>query len=178
MGRINNLYMCGILPRIYTSKSYYLWRPMSKANINIKNKKARFEYTILDVYEAGLKLVGTEIKSIREGKVSLVESYCYFRGDELYVKSMHIAEYAFGSYNNHDPLRERKLLLHKKELAKLQTNLQRGGNNTIIPLRLYINDKGIAKLEIALATGKKLYDKRNSIKDKDLKREHDRGLKI
>lgn len=151
---------------------------MSKDNINIKNKKARYEYTILDKYEAGIQLLGTEIKSIRDGKASLVESYCYFKGDELYVKSMHIAEYSHGSDNNHEPLRERKLLLHKRELKKLQDNLTKGGNNTIVPLRLYLNERGIAKLEIALATGKKLYDKRASIKDKDMKREHDRRLKI
>ncbi len=151
---------------------------MSKTNINIKNKKARFEYTIIDVYEAGIKLVGTEIKSIRDGKASLVESYCYFVNEELYVRGLHIAEYSHGNINNHEPLRERKLLLHKRELKKLEGNLSKGGNNTIIPLRLFLNDKGIAKLEIGLATGKKLYDKRNSIKDKDLKREHDRKLKF
>lgn len=151
---------------------------MPKDFINIKNRKAKFEYHILDKFEAGIKLLGTEIKSIREGKASLQESYCYFKGEELYVKSMHVAEYSHGSDQNHEPLRERKLLLHKRELKKLQDNLNKGGNNTIIPLRLYINDKGLAKLEIALATGKKLYDKRASIKDKDMKREHDRRLKI
>lgn len=151
---------------------------MSKDNINIKNRKAKFEYHLIDKYEAGIKLLGTEIKSIRDGKASLQESYCYFKDKDLYIKNMHIAEYSHGSDQNHEPLRERKLLLHKRELKKLEENLTKGGNNTIIPLRLYLNDKGIAKLEIALATGKKLYDKRASIKDKDMKREHDRRLKI
>ena len=151
---------------------------MSKDHINIKNKKARYEYAIIDTYEAGIKLLGTEIKSIRDGKASLQEAYCYFRDEALYIKNMHIAEYSHGSDQNHDPLRERKLLLHKRELRKLEENLTKGGNNTIVPLRLYINDRGLAKMEIALATGKKLYDKRASIKDKDMKREHDRRLKI
>ncbi len=150
---------------------------MSKDFINIKNRKAKFEYHILDKFEAGIQLLGTEIKSIREGKASLVESYCYFKGQELFIKNMNIAEYSHGNINNHEPLRERKLLLHKRELSKLKDNLEKGGNNTIIPLRLYINDKGIAKMEIALATGKKLYDKRESIKEKDIKREMDRRMK-
>lgn len=151
---------------------------MSKGNINIQNRKARFEYHILDKFEVGIKLLGTEIKSIREGKASLVESYCYFQGNELFIKNMHIAEYSHGNINNHEPLRERKLLLHKKEIEKLQKNLEKGGNNTIIPLRLFVNDRGFAKLEIALATGKKLYDKRDSLKEKDVKREMDRRLKL
>lgn len=151
---------------------------MSKQNINIKNKKARFEYHIEEKYEAGIKLLGTEIKSIRDGKASLVESYCYFNDGELYIKNMHIAEYSHGNINNHEPLRERKLLLHKRELEKLQKNMEKGGNSTIVPLRLFLNDRGFAKVEIALATGKKLYDKRNSIKEKDIKREMDRKLKI
>ena len=151
---------------------------MSQNTINIKNRKARFEYHLLDTYEAGIMLLGTEIKSIREGKASLAESYCYFRGEELYIKNMHIAEYSHGNIQNHDPLRERKLLLHKRELQKLQQNLEKGGNNTIVPLRLFINDQGFAKMEIALATGKKLYDKRASIKDKDIKRDMDRNLKL
>lgn len=148
---------------------------MAKDHINIKNRKARFQYHILDKFEAGIKLQGTEIKSIREGKVSLPESYCYFKGGELFIKNMTIAEYTHGSYLNHEPQRERKLLLHKRELAKLEHSLEKGGNNTIIPLRLYINDRGLAKMEIALATGKKLYDKRQSIKEKDIKRDMERG---
>jgi SsrA-binding protein len=147
---------------------------MSQQQINIKNRKASYQYHLLDTYEAGIKLLGTEIKSIREGKASLAESYCYFKDEELYVKNMHIGEYSHGNIQNHDPLRERKLLLHRRELKKLKENLEKGGNNTIIPLNLFINDNGLAKLRIALATGKKLYDKRDSLKQKDLKREMDR----
>lgn len=147
---------------------------MSQQEINIKNRKASYQYHLLDTYEAGIQLLGTEIKSIREGKASLAESYCYFNDEALYVKNMHIGEYSHGNIQNHDPLRERKLLLHKRELKKLKENLEKGGNNTIIPLNLFINDNGLAKLRIALATGKKLYDKRDSLKQKDLKREMDR----
>jgi len=151
---------------------------MAKDHINIVNRKARFQYNIIDKYEAGIKLQGTEIKSVREGKVSLPESYCYFKDGELFIKNMTIAEYSHGSYLNHDPQRERKLLLHKRELEKLEASLEKGGNNTIVPLRMYINDRGLAKMQIALATGKKLYDKRQSIKDKDMKREMDRKTKF
>jgi len=143
--------------------------------INIKNRKAFFEYHILDRYEAGIKLLGTEIKAIREGKASLGEAYCYFNQGALYLKNMNIAEYSMGNINNHEPLRERLLLLHKKELQKLFAEVQKG-NNTIIPLRLYLNDRGLAKLEIALAQGKKLHDKRNSIKERDLDRDMKRHL--
>lgn len=149
---------------------------MFKDNINIKNKKARFQYEIHDKYTAGIQLLGTEIKSLRDGKASLVESYCYFNKEELYVRNMHIAEYSHGNINNHDPLRERKLLLHRKELDKLSSKVEKG-NNTIVPIRLFINESGFAKMEIALATGKKLYDKRDSLKEKDLKREMDRKAK-
>ena len=139
--------------------------------VNIKNRKASFEYQFVDTYKAGIMLKGTEIKSIREGKVSLQEAYCYFNDqEELFVKSMNISEYAQGTYANHDPLRERKLLLSKKELAKLKTNSNEKGL-TIIPIRLFINDRGLAKVEIALAKGKKIHDKRDSIKEKDVKRE-------
>lgn len=140
--------------------------------VNIKNRKASFEFEFIDTYKAGIMLRGTEIKSIREGKVSLQEAYCYFKSDGLYVKSMNISEYAQGTYANHDPLRERKLLLNKSELEKLATKQEKG--LTIIPIRLYITDKGLAKLEIALAKGKKVHDKRDSIKAKDMKRELDR----
>lgn len=150
---------------------------MAQQNINIKNRKARFQYEILDKYEAGMKLLGTEIKSIRDGKASLAESYCYFKDGELYVKNMHIAEYSHGNIQNHDPLRERKLLLHKRELEKLLSKMEKGGNSTIVPLRVFINEKGFAKMEIALATGKKLHDKRDSIKEKDMKRDMDRRMK-
>jgi SsrA-binding protein len=151
---------------------------MSKDHINIKNKKARFQYEILDKEVAGIMLLGTEIKSIREGKVSLAESYCYFTpNQEIFIKNMHIGEYSHGNINNHEPLRERKLLMKKKEITKLQEKVEKGGNMTIVPLRLFVNDKGFAKLEIALATGKKLHDKRNTIKDRDIKRDLDRQLK-
>lgn len=142
--------------------------------INIQNKKARFQYEILDKYTAGIVLTGTEIKSIRSSKASIAESFCEFndRG-ELFVINATIEEYAFGNYYNHRPKAERKLLLNKRELKKLQKDSQNKGL-TIIPLRLFINDKGYAKLEIALAKGKKLYDKRETIKDRDNKRQLDR----
>lgn len=150
---------------------------MAKDQVNIKNRKARFHYEVLETYEAGIKLVGTEIKSIRQGKASLPESYAYFREDgNLYVKQMHIAEYDHGNIQNHEPRRERLLLLHKRELRKLQDAVEKG-NRTIVPLNLYVNDKGLAKMKIALAQGKKTYDKRQSLKEKDIKREVDRALK-
>ncbi|TAN12504.1 MAG: SsrA-binding protein SmpB [Chitinophagaceae bacterium] len=139
----------------------------------IKNRSAYFEYHIESKYVAGMVLTGTEIKSLREGKASFNDAYCYFSSsEELFIKSLHIAEYSHGTSSNHDPLRERKLLLQKKELRKLQSKLKERGF-TIIPLRLFINDKGLAKIEIGLAKGKKLYDKRESIK----KRETDREIK-
>ncbi|MEM9672212.1 MAG: SsrA-binding protein SmpB [Bacteroidota bacterium] len=143
------------------------------SQISIKNRKARFEYHFLDTYTAGLKLMGTEIKSIREGKVNLQEAYCYFNNQELFVKQMHISPYSQGTHYNHEPTRERKLLLKKKELAKLESKMNEKGL-TIIPIRLFINSRGLAKLDIALARGKKLYDKRDGIKQKDAKRELDR----
>lgn len=139
-------------------------------NINIRNKKASFEYHFLETHIAGISLTGTEIKSIRLSKASLQEAYCYFNDGELYVKSMHISSYEQGTHYNHDPLRDRKLLLKKRELKKLEESLKDKGL-TIIPTRLFINDRGLAKLEIALAKGKKLYDKREDIKEKDVKRE-------
>jgi SsrA-binding protein len=142
--------------------------------IRIKNKKAYFEYFIEDKIVAGIQLQGTEIKSIRAGKVSLAESYCSFKKHELFVYSMHIAEYTYGTYNNHEPKRTRKLLLKKKELKKLLTKVKEKGF-TIIPTALFINAKGLAKLEIGLAKGKKLYDKRESLKTKDTQRELDRS---
>lgn len=143
-------------------------------NINIKNKKARFEYEILDKFIAGIVLTGTEIKSIRHSKASIAESFCEFneRG-ELFVINMTIEEYLYGTYYNHKPKAERKLLLNSRELKKLQKDINTKGY-TIVPLRLFINDKGLAKLEIALAKGKKLYDKRETIKDRDNKRQLDR----
>ncbi|MCK0109206.1 SsrA-binding protein SmpB [Flavobacteriaceae bacterium S0825] len=143
-------------------------------HINIQNKKARFEYEILDKYTAGIVLTGTEIKSIRNSKASIAESFCEFndRG-ELFVVNMTIEEYAYGNYINHRPKETRKLLLNKRELKKLEKEVKNVGL-TIIPLRLFINDKGFAKLEIGLAKGKKLYDKRDTIKDRDNKRNLDR----
>lgn len=139
-------------------------------NINIKNKRASFEYEFLERYTAGIVLKGTEIKSIREGKVNLGDAYCYFNGEELYVKQMTISAYKQGTHYNHEPTRERKLLLSKKELKKLHGKSQDEGI-TIVPVRLFINERGFAKLEIALARGKKLHDKRESIKERDVKRE-------
>lgn len=148
--------------------------PKAKSKVEIKNKRAGFDYEFLDTYTAGIVLTGTEIKSIRAGKASLVDSYCYFAGNELYVKNMHIADYWWGSFNNHDPRRDRKLLLTKKELRKLQRATKEKGL-TIIATRLFIAENGYAKLNIALAKGKKEYDKRNSIKEKDIRRDMDRA---
>jgi SsrA-binding protein len=143
-------------------------------NINIQNKKARFEYEIIDKYTAGIVLTGTEIKSIRQSKASIAESFCEFNDDgELFAINMSIEEYAYGNYSNHRPKAERKLLLNKRELRKLEKEVKNTGL-TIVPLRLFVNEKGFAKLEIALAKGKKLYDKRESIKDRDNKRDLDR----
>lgn len=142
--------------------------------IQIKNKKAGFEYFLIERFTAGIVLTGTEIKSIRAGKASINEAYCAFTANELYVRNMHIAEYEYGTYNNHEPKRERKLLLTARELRKLLTKLNEKGL-TLIPTFLFINDKGLAKLEIALAKGKKLHDKRETIKQKDIQREFDRA---
>lgn len=144
--------------------------------VNIKNKRATFEYHILDRYTAGLKLLGTEIKSIRQGKVNINDSFCSFLHDGLYIRNMHIAEYSFGSFYNHEAKRDRKLLLTNKELKKLKSKTDEKGF-TIIPLRLFINDRGLAKIEIALAQGKKDFDKREAIKERDTKRELQRVLK-
>lgn len=141
-----------------------------KDKINIKNRKASFEYQFIDKYVAGLVLKGTEIKSIRLGKVNLQDSYCTFFKDELFVKEMHIAPYEQARSYNHEAKRDRKLLLNKRELNKLNTKHKEKGL-TIIPTRIFINDKGLAKLEIALAKGKKVYDKRENIKQRDLKRD-------
>lgn len=142
-------------------------------NIRIKNRKAYHEFFLLEKFVAGIQLTGTEIKSIRTGKVSLAEGYCAFKGDELFVINIHIAEYKFGTHYNHEPKRDRKLLLTKRELKKLATKTREKGF-TIIPTLLFINEKGLAKLEIGLAKGKKLYDKRESLKTKDSKRDLDR----
>ncbi len=147
-----------------------------KSDINIKNKRAYFDYEILDRYIAGIQLFGTEIKSIRESKASLVDSYCVFINNELWTKNMHIAEYRFGSYNNHIPKRDRKLLLQKKELAKLRRMTLESGK-TIIPLRLFISENGLAKLEIGLCQGKHSYDKRDSLQKKDAQRAIEQAVK-
>lgn len=149
---------------------------MKLAPVNIKNKRASFDYEFIDTYTAGIVLTGTEIKSIRLGKAGLVDTFCFFSRGELWVKNMHIAEYFYGSYNNHTARRDRKLLLSKKELAKLERAIKETGL-TIVPTRLFINEKGLAKLVIALAKGKKQYDKRESLKEKDDKREMDRMFK-
>ena len=138
--------------------------------VNIRNKRASYEYEFLDKYVAGIMLKGTEIKSIREGKVNLQDGYCYFNGEEIFVKNIHISHYEQGSHFNHEPTRERKLLLNKREIRKLKQKSAEKGL-TIIPVRLFTNDRGLAKLEIALARGKKIHDKRQSIKEKDLQRE-------
>lgn len=139
-------------------------------NINIKNKRARFDYEILDTYTAGIVLGGTEIKSIRLGKANISQSFCEFNDKgELFVINMQVDEYSHGSYYNHKPKAERKLLLNKRELKKLRKEVTTTGL-TIIPLNLFINDRGLAKMNIALAKGKKLYDKRETIKDRDSKR--------
>ena len=144
-----------------------------QSDINIKNRRATFDYIISDTYTAGIVLTGTEIKSIRQAKASLVDTYCTFINEELWVKNMHVAEYFYGSYNNHSARRDRKLLLEKKELRKLKQAVKNPGF-TIVPTRLFINEKGLAKLAIALARGKHEYDKRESIKERDDKREMDR----
>lgn len=146
------------------------------SDINIKNRRATFDYDFIDQYTAGIVLTGTEIKSIRLGKASLVDTFCYFSRNELWVKNMNVSEYFYGSYNNHVSRRDRKLLLQKKELMKLQRQVKESGF-TIVPVKLYINNHGLAKLVIALAKGKKLYDKREAIKERDDKRYMDRFLK-
>lgn len=147
-----------------------------KSDITIKNKRATFDYEILDRFTAGIQLFGTEIKSIRDGKASLTETYCTFLGDELWVKNMNISTYFFGTYNNHEPRRDRKLLLTRRELSKLLRATKESGL-TIIPIKMFLNEKGFAKLDIGLARGKKTYDKRETLKEKDDKREMDRAFK-
>jgi len=143
-------------------------------DINIKNRKASYEFAFIDKYVAGIVLKGTEIKSIKEGKASLQEAYCHIFREEMYIKGMHIAEFNEGTFNNHEPVRERKLLLEKKEIQKIDSKFKEKGLS-IVPLRLFVNKRGFAKIEIALAKGKKIYDKRDSIKERDVKREIDRN---
>ncbi len=142
-------------------------------NVNIVNRKARFEYEFLEKFIAGLVLKGTEIKSIRESKASLQHAYCLIKDNEIFVRDLHISPYSQAAHYNHDPVRERKLLLSKREIRKLSVKSKEKGL-TIIPTRLFINDRGYAKLEIALAKGKKIHDKRRDIKERDQKRELDR----
>ncbi len=139
-------------------------------NITVKNKKASYEYTFLENYEAGIILQGTEIKSIREGKVSLQEAYCFIEEEEVFIKGMNISPYSQASFKNHEPTRVRKLLLSRREIDKIASKKDEKGL-TLVPVKLYVTARGFAKIEIALAKGKKLYDKRESIKEKDQKRE-------
>jgi len=141
--------------------------------VDIKNRKASFEYFFLEEFTAGMALTGTEIKSIRQGKVNFQDAYCLFMDGELYIRSLHISPYTEGTHYNHDPMRDRKLLITKRERKKMTENLKDQGL-TIIPVRLFTSERGFAKLHIALAKGKKLYDKRDSIKERDVKRETDR----
>jgi SsrA-binding protein len=144
--------------------------------MEIKNRSAYYEYFIDAKYEAGMMLLGTEVKSLRAGKASFNDSYCQIHQGEMFVKSLHIAEYTHGTVNNHDPVRDRKLLLHKKEIRKIESKLKEKGY-TLIPLRMFMNSKNFVKMEIGLAKGKKLHDKRESIKQKDVAREIKRFLK-
>jgi SsrA-binding protein len=146
------------------------------SDINIKNKKATFEYHILEDFTAGIKLLGTEIKSIREGKANISDAFCTFINGELYVRNLHISEYSHGSFYNHEAKRDRKLLLTKKEIKKLLVKSEDKGL-TIIPLKIFISDRGFAKMNIALAQGKKAFDKRESMKERDVKREMDAAMK-
>ncbi|PWU02890.1 MAG: SsrA-binding protein [Bacteroidetes bacterium] len=143
--------------------------------MEIRNKSAYFEYHIEDKFDAGLVLQGTEVKSLREGKASFNDSYCYFNNGELWIKSLYIAEYSHGTFNNHDPVRERKLLLSKRELKKLDGKVKEKGFS-IVPLRIFFNEKGLAKMEIGFGKGKKLHDKRETIKlretDREIKRKY------
>ena len=147
-----------------------------KSPVNIRNKKASFEYFFVDIYTAGIVLTGTEIKSIRQGKASLSDSYCYIHNGEIWIKGMNISPYFFGSYNNHEAKRDRKLLLTKREIHKLQEATKQVGF-TIVPILVFIDEKGRAKVDIALAKGKKEYDKRQTLKEREDRREMDRAIK-
>lgn len=149
---------------------------MAEAKINIRNKRATFDYEILETFMAGIVLTGTEIKSLRASRASLVDCFCYLNRGELFVRGINISEYEWGTYNNHSPKRDRKLLLQKKELRKIERMMQDKGL-TIVGIKLFINGKGLAKLDIGVAKGRKNYDKREYIKEKDSKREMDRAMK-
>lgn len=148
-----------------------------KNDVQIKNKRAYFDYHVIEVFNAGIALLGTEIKAIRQGKANMSDAFCMFIGDVLYVRNLHISEYSHSSFHHHDIKRDRVLLLHKKELNKLKAKSEEKGF-TIVPLRIFTNERGFAKIEIALAQGKKEFDKRDSIKDRESKREMDRAMKI
>jgi len=148
---------------------------MPEQRVNIKNKRAPFDFHLLEKFIAGIQLTGTEIKSLRQGKAALGDAFCFFKKNELWVKNMHISEYEKGTYANHEPLRIRKLLLRKRELKKLDKQVREKGL-TIIPVAVFISERGFAKMEIALAKGKKFHDKRTSIKEKDMRRELDREM--
>lgn len=150
---------------------------ISPSRLNIKNRRAEHDYLVVDKYTAGIVLTGTEIKSIRAGKAGLVDTFCYIHNSEVWVKNMYVAEYDFGSYNNHVTRRDRKLLLNKKEIKALHQETQHPGF-TIVPLRLFIDDNGRAKLIIGLCRGKKEYDKRQALKEKQDRREMDRAFKV
>ena len=145
-------------------------------NINIRNKRATFDYEIIEEWIAGIVLVGTEIKSVRLGKASITDSYCYFDKGELWIRGVNIAEYGWGTCNNHVPRRDRKLLLNRKELNKIQRALQDRGL-TVVGLRLFLNERGLAKVVVGLARGRKAYDKREYLKENDAKREMDKAMK-
>ncbi|MBN2667800.1 MAG: SsrA-binding protein [Bacteroidales bacterium] len=145
-------------------------------NLLIKNKKAFFNYEIVDTYTAGIQLYGTEVKSVRDSKVSFTDAYCLFINQELWLRGIHISEYAFGSYNNHVPKRDRKLLLNKKEIQKIQKQVSEK-SLTIVPLKIFFNENGFVKVEIGIARGKKKFDKRETLKEKDTKRDLDRVMK-
>lgn len=148
-----------------------------KNDVQIKNKRAYFDYNVVEKYNAGLALLGTEIKAIRQGKANMTDAFCMFIGNVLYVRNLHISEYSHSSFHHHDIKRDRILLLQKKELRKLKFRSEEKGY-TIVPLRIFTNERGFAKIEIALAQGKKEFDKRDSIKDRESKREMDRALKV
>lgn len=149
---------------------------MKAKDVNIQNKKARFDYEITDTYTAGMVLTGTEIKSIRDGRASLVDTYCLIENGEVWVKQMNVSEYSYGSYNNHATRRDRKLLLNRKEIAKLQKAAEDPGY-TIVPLKIFINERGLAKMVIGVGKGKKQYDKRQAIREREDKRQLDRIFK-
>ncbi len=149
---------------------------MAKKEVNIRNKRARFEYQLFDIYTAGMQLCGTEIKSIRSSKASILEAFCLFIDGEVWIRNMSINAYENGSFYNHKPKADRKLLLNKKEINKIERFLKVKGN-TLVPLKLFLTEKGWAKIDIACAQGKKLHDKRNDLKEKDDKRDMDRAMK-